>query len=143
MTSCQEKILKKDFFEKINLNNKPSVKIEKIDSLYNECSLHPACGIDYVIHSKTSFLNNLDPNLVIAGCRHDMIMVGVGIAKNYFTCDITNTCPVIHQNHGYKKNIRSTILRVNNSQCRGIQKSCFTMYYIINSTRCVYRTFII
>ena len=26
---------------------------------------------------------------------------GVGINKNYFTCNITQTCPVIHQNHGY------------------------------------------
>ncbi len=118
-----EKISKNDFFEKINFNNKPTIKIEKTDSLYNECSLHAACGIDYVIHSKTTFLNNLDPNLVIAGTRHDMIMVGVGIDKKYFTCDITNTCPAIHQNHDYKQRIDSTNLFRNNLKCSGKQCS--------------------
>ena len=117
-----EKITKNDFFNKINLNNKASVNIEKQDSLYHECSLHPPCGIDYVIHSKTTFLNNLDPNLVIAGTRHDMIMVGVGIDKKYFTCDITSTCPVIHQNHGYRQKIESSNLRHNNLKCWGKQR---------------------
>ena len=100
-----EKISKEGFFEKINLKNKSSINIEKIDSPYNECSLHQPTGIDYVIHSKTTILNNIDPNLVIAGTRHDMIILGVGIDKKYFTCDITNSCHVIHQNHGYGRAI--------------------------------------
>tara|TARA_B100000497_G_C7601530_1_gene361400 strand:+ start:162 stop:980 length:819 start_codon:yes stop_codon:yes gene_type:complete len=120
-----ENISKNDFFKNINLNNKPSIKIEKLDSLYYECCLHPPCGIDYVIHSKTTFLNNIDPNLVIAGTRHDMIMVGVGINKKYFTCDITNTCSVIHQNHDYNNIYRNKldILKNNNFKCAGLQKS--------------------
>lgn len=117
-----ENISKNDFFNKINLENKVTINIEKQDSSYNECSLHAACGIDYVIHSKTTFLNNLDPNLVIAGTRHDMIMLGVGIDKKYFTCDITATCPVIHQNHGYYNNKNSSILKNNNLKCYGKQK---------------------
>ena len=127
-----EKISKEGFFEKINLKNKSSINIEKIDSLYNECSLHQPTGIDYVIHSKTTFLNNIDPNLVIAGTRHDMIMLGVGIDKKYFTCDITNSCPVIHQNHGYGSKILSQ-LKNNNLKCKGNQKSI---------TDCSYRTII-
>ena len=119
---------KNDFFEKINFNNKPSLKIEKLDSSYNECSIHAPCGIDYVIHSKTTFLNNLDPNLVIAGTRHDMIMLGVGIDKKYFTCDITATCPVIHQNHGYSyKNINK--LKENNLKCIGNQRHIYDCKY--------------
>ena len=117
-----EKISKESFFEKINLKNKSSINIEKIDSPYNECSLHPPTGIDYVIHSKTTILNNIDPNLVIAGTRHDMIMLGVGIDKKYFTCDITNSCPVIHQNHGYS-NKNYSQLKNNNLKCKGNQKS--------------------
>ena len=115
-----EKISKDEFFDIINLKNISSINVEKLDSSYNECSLHSACGIDYVIHSKTTFLNNLDPNLVIAGTRHDMIMVGVGINKKYFTCDITATCPVIHQNHGYY-NKDNTKLKYNNFKCWGKQ----------------------
>lgn len=127
-----EKISKDDFFNKINLKNKGTTNIEKLDSLYNECSIHPPCGIDYVIHSKTTFLNNIDPNLVIAGTRHDMIMLGVGIDKKYFTCDITNSCPVIHQNHGYS-NKNFSQLKNNNLKCKGNQKSI---------TDCSYRTII-
>jgi hypothetical protein len=111
------------FLEKMNLKNIPSIKVEKLNSLYNECSLHPACGIDYVLHSKTTFLNNLDPNLVIAGTRHDMIMLGVGLEKHYFTCDITNTCLVIHQNHDYiNSNKNLSKLKNNNQKCKGTQR---------------------
>ena len=126
-----ENISKNDFFNKINFNNKPSNKIEKIDSSYNECSLHAPCGIDYVIHSKSTFLNNIDPNLVIAGTRHDMIMVGVGINKKYFTCDITNTCSVIHQNHEYNNISLNKLdnLKNNNLKCYGIQKSIIDSPY--------------
>jgi hypothetical protein len=126
-----EKILKNDFFENISLNNKPSIKIEKLDSLYYECSLHLPCGIDYVIHSKTTFLNNIDPNLVIAGTRHDMIMVGVGINKKYFTCDITDTCSVIHQNHDYDNKDLNKLanLKNNNYKCSGLQKSIIDSPY--------------
>ena len=113
------------FFDKINLNNKQTAKVDMLNSLYNECAMHAACGIDYVIHSKTTFLNKLDPNLVIAGTRHDMILVGIGIEHNYFTCDITKTCQVIHQNHDYYYE-DSNLLRlrkINNNSCNGTQKS--------------------
>ena len=62
---------------------------------------------------------------MIAGTRHDMIMVGVGINKKYFTCDITNTCPVIHQNHDYNNRDTNKLnnLMNNNFKCRGSQKS--------------------
>ena len=49
-------------------------------------------------------------------------MLGVGIHKKYYTCNITDTCSIIHQNHGYN-NIsqnRLNILRTNNfTKCRG------------------------
>lgn len=123
-----ENISKNEFFNKINFKNIGTINIEKQDSIYNECSLHPACGIDFVIHSKTTFLNNLDPNLVIAGTRHDMIMLGVGIDKKYFTCDITATCPAIHQNHGYSyKNVNK--LKNNNFKCIGNQRNIYESPY--------------
>jgi hypothetical protein len=118
-----EKIDKNYFVNNINLNNKYiDGNIRFIESDKFECCYHPMCGIDYVIHSKTTFLNNIDPNLVIAGTRHDMIMLGVGINKKFFTCDITQTCLVIHQNHGYyyKDLIK---LKNNNFKCAGLQKS--------------------
>ena len=91
--------------------------------------------------------------MVIAGTRHDMIMLGVGINKNYFTCDITSTCPVIHQNHGYnyisKQNL--TILKTNNYNCAGNQRwihespfkiqECKGMEFICNSKSFLKRSF--
>ena len=120
-----EKLDKQHFYNNINLNNKYiDVNIRFVESKKFECSNHPLCGIDYVIHSKSTFLNNLDPNLVIAGTRHDMIMLGVGLDKKYFTCNITDTCSVIHQNHGYNNvsQDKINILRTNNSKCRGHQR---------------------
>tara|TARA_B100000530_G_scaffold309720_1_gene235690 strand:- start:1270 stop:2097 length:828 start_codon:yes stop_codon:yes gene_type:complete len=120
-----EKLDKQYFYNNINLNNKyTGVDICFVESKKFECCNHPLCGIDYVIHSKSTFLNNIDKNLVIAGTRHDMIMLGVGINKNYFTCDITSTCPVIHQNHGYNNvnQNKATILRNNNFKCLGNQR---------------------
>ena len=124
-----ESLDKHYFLNNINLNNKfIDGNIRFTESNKFECCNHPLCGIDYVIHSKTTFLNNIDPNLVIAGTRHDMIMVGVGINKKYFTCDITSTCLVIHQNHGYNyKNINK--LKNNNMKCSGIQKYIYDSNY--------------
>lgn len=116
-----ETLDKNSFCNNINLNKFIDVNIRFTESSKYECCEHPLCGIDYVIHSKTTFLNNLDPNLVIAGTRHDLIMLGVGIDKKYFTCDITQTCFVIHQNHGYKyKDVNK--LKTNNYKCYGNQK---------------------
>ena len=94
-----------------------------------------------------SFINKIDKNLVIAGARHDMILVGTSLQMKYFTCNITNTNLVIHQNHGYPKNYghdinldttdeRQKILNVlvsNNRKCYGYQawihqSPIFTVY---------------
>jgi hypothetical protein len=124
-----EKLDKKYLFDNINLNNNfIDINIRFTESSKFECCSHPLSGIDYVIHSKTTFLNNLDPNLVIAGTRHDMIMLGVGIDKKYFTCDITQTCPVIHQNHGYSYKDISKLTN-NNFKCSGNQRWIYESSY--------------
>ncbi len=104
------------FFEKINLKNSPTTNVCMLDSSYNECSLHPPSGIDYVLHSKSTFENNMNKDLVIAGTGHDMLMLGMGLQKNFFTCDITSINPVIHQNHGYLNNDNKNILKKNNQK---------------------------
>jgi hypothetical protein len=93
---------KEHFFSNINMNKKECIEICHTDSPHYECSNHSLCGIDYVIHSPTTYINRIDKNLVIAGTRHDMILVGTSIANNFYTCNITNTNPVIHQNHVLK-----------------------------------------
>ena len=95
-------LTKEHFFGNIIINKGENTNICKTDSQKYECARHKPCGIDYVVHSKSTFINNINKNLVIAGTRHDMIMVGVGIQNNFFTCNITQVNPVIHQNHGYK-----------------------------------------
>ena len=94
-------LTKKYFIDAIKMNKEHNTNVCKMDSSYNECSWHAPTGIDYVIHSKTTFLNNFDKRLVIAGMRHDMILMGTGLLLNYFCCDITKTNMVVHQNHGY------------------------------------------
>ena len=125
------------FISNLNINNKNTTDICQTNSSKYECSYHALCGIDYVIHSPTTFINKIDKQLVIAGTRHDMILVGTSISNNYYTCNITDTNPVIHQNHGYPKgythmNIvndnhhRNNILNVlkyNNMRCNGIMKN--------------------
>jgi hypothetical protein len=105
------------------MNSKKTVEIMQTNSSYHECSQHALCGIDYVIHSNTTYVNNIDKNLVIAGTRHDMILVGTSIMLNHYTCNITNTNLVIHQNHGYNKIKLLHILKKNNLKCEGIQKN--------------------
>lgn len=111
------------FLDNININKYININIQKTDSTKYECAHHPATGIDYVIHSKSTFVNNIDPDLLIAGERHDMILVGCGLQNNFMTCDITNVCPVIHQNHGYGGQIHLEQRKRNNRKCVGIQKS--------------------
>ena len=56
-----EKLDKQYFYNNINLNNKfTGVDICFVESKNFECCNHPLCGIDYVIHSKSTLLNNID-----------------------------------------------------------------------------------
>ena len=119
---------KEHFFSNLNTNNPGTTAVCQINSSKYECSYHALCGIDYVIHSPTTFINNIDKNLVIAGTRHDMILVGTAITNNFYTCNITNTATAIHQNHGYKFGGHATsylsknILIPNNRKCKGVSK---------------------
>jgi hypothetical protein len=120
---------KESFISNININSKNTIDISQTDSSKYECSIHASTGIDYVIHSPTTFINKINKNLVIAGTRHDMILVGTAIQNQYFTCNITGTNLVIHQNHGYKygqacstKLVRD-ILIPNNQRLPGIMKN--------------------
>lgn len=128
---------KEIFVKNMHMNKEKHTDICKTDSSFNECSLHDTCGIDYVVHSKTTFLGRFDENLVIGGPRFDMILLGVGLTNKYFCCDCTKTNFVIHQNHGYPKDFRGygqineetkdkrqillNELIKNNRKCKGIQ----------------------
>ena len=121
-------ISKEHFFSNLNINNPSTTGICQMNSSKYECSNHALCGIDYVIHSPTTFINNIDKNLVIAGTRHDMILVGTSIMNNFYTCNITNTATAIHQNHGYKFGghnnslLQKQVIIPNNLQCKGVMK---------------------
>jgi hypothetical protein len=126
---------KQKFVKNIHINEEKHTDICQTDSSFNECSLHNTCGIDYVVHSKTTFLGRFDENLVICGTRHDMIMLGVCLTNGFFCCDCTRTNLVIHQNHGYpkgyshsinnktkdKRQILLNVLLANNRKCSGVQ----------------------
>ena len=125
-----ENLSGESFFKNINFNKYIDINIRYQESNKFECAIHPPSGIDYVIHSPTTFENRIDKNLVIAGTRHDMIMLGCGIHNKFFTCDITKLNSVIHQNHGYSyKN--SNILKQNNEKCWGTQKFISDCKYLM------------
>ena len=44
----------------MRVNEEKHTDICQTNSNFNECSLHATCGIDYVIHSKTTFLGKFD-----------------------------------------------------------------------------------
>jgi hypothetical protein len=111
---------KEEFIKNMNSKNIRTNNIEKMDSNLNECSLHLQCGIDYLIHSKSTLIDRFDKRLVIGGQRHDMLLFGVGIKNKFFTCDITDTNFVIHQNHGEFRKIKKK-LNDNNKYCTGLQ----------------------
>ncbi len=126
-----------DYFKQnMLLEKKNTTDIIETDSTKFILSKHALCGIDYIIHSPTTFLNKIDKNLVIAGTRHDMILVGTSLENNYFTCNISETNFIIHQNHGYPKNFNHSIdnktkdkrqmllnkLISNNRKCYGTQR---------------------
>ena len=134
---------KEFFFKNINKNKGHNVFITNSESNKHECYLHQPTGIDYVIHSKSTFINNISKQLLIAGTRHDMIMVGVGIQNNFFTCNLTECCQVIHQNHQQKNkdsphslsHPNGNAFLENNKKCYGILRSIIDCRYkmIFNS----------
>ena len=121
--------LNENIIKNINWHNTQSVQVSLMESLNYECAYHQMTGIDYVIHSKSTFVDIIDPNLVIAGWRHDMVLVGAGISNNIFTCNISDVNPCIHQNHDYngqnqsKRPGTNNPLWVNNQRCYGIQRA--------------------
>jgi hypothetical protein len=118
----------KNFIKNMNINEENTTNVQQLDSEKYECSLHPKCGIDYMIHSKSSLIDYFDEKLVISGTRHDMILLGIGLTKGYICCDCTETITVIHQNHGYPmpeedkdRNKLLEKLLLNNKVCKGYQ----------------------
>ena len=113
---------KEHFVSNIHLNENSTTTICQEDSPHYECSNHALCGIDYVIHSPTTFINKIDKNLVIAGTMHDMILVGTSILNKFYVCNITKTNTVIHQNHvlknqhNHNNRLKSNILINNNKK---------------------------
>lgn len=103
----KEKILKN-----INMNPENNVMICKQDSKKIELSLHGTAGIDYLIHSKNTYKNNFNPNLVISGTGHDMMLIGRCILKKIYTCNITKTNFCIHQNHDNIKNRENLVKKL-------------------------------
>tara|TARA_Y100000817_G_C16861676_1_gene546024 strand:+ start:1639 stop:2394 length:756 start_codon:yes stop_codon:yes gene_type:complete len=83
----------------------------------NESTLHASCGIDYVIHSKTSLVGHFHKDLVIAGTSHDMKILGVGMKNSIPTIDCLKTITAIHHDHSRppvdKKRLN------NNQRCSG------------------------
>ena len=70
-----------------------------LQTIIQESTLHATCGIDYIIHSKSTIIPYLDKNLVIAGTEHDMKMLNIGLTTDIVCCDTTKTITTIHHNH--------------------------------------------
>ena len=135
---------KQDFLDNINITEReititphgPTGKMAYMPiedaqpaSVKYECSLHQACGIDYVVFNKDTLLGKFDKNLVIAGARHDMIVVGAALQSG-FVFDISATNFVVHQDHGYYgRGDLVEVLMKNNSLCTGKQHPITSAQY--------------
>ena len=106
-----------DWYEPRVLENFDKNKLLKNEK--NNLKLHGTNGIDYVIHNKEIYKGIYPKNLVIAGMRHDMVMVGMAIQKNFYTFNATNNIFALHQEHN-KDNGRNIIKKlVNNNSSLG------------------------
>lgn len=113
-----------------NFNGKEIYEKEK-----SNLKLHAQCGIDYVIHNKELYKDIYPKNLVIAGTRHDMVMVGIAVNNNFFTGDITNSVFALHQEHNKDngRRIIKKLMRNNHSlgylPMMGIEKCKFKLIF--------------
>tara|TARA_B100001778_G_scaffold318216_1_gene306571 strand:+ start:806 stop:1627 length:822 start_codon:yes stop_codon:yes gene_type:complete len=125
------------FANNINMHSKQSVIISHQSSNKYECAYHAECGIDYFIHSPTTVINNIDKNLVIAGTRHDMILVGMATSKNFYTCNVGFANHCIHQNHNNNQCHNAHVSSLyrdlinNNRKCKGVMKEITNCKYRI------------
>lgn len=94
-----ENFNKEEVLKNINMNPGQNVMITKTESPKFELSYHGENGIDYIIHSKKTYLNNFNPNLVISGRGHDVMLVGRCIVNGIYSCNISETNLALHQNH--------------------------------------------
>lgn len=114
-----------NFSKNSRLHPSTTTDIILTDSPHHEIGLHKSCGIDFIFHSKTTFVNKFDKKLVIAGTRHDMMLLGVAKEQKYFSCDLTNSLFVIHQNHGYgeaKSAEPNELAKINNERSNLLKK---------------------
>lgn len=112
-------------------------KISHTESDKYVVTKHAPTGIDYAIHSKTTFINRFNKNLVIGGWTHDMKLLGCAIKYNIFTCDISEANFCIHQNHDYihsaKQNSNNIYWKNNNTNANSadIMKGITDTRYLI------------
>ena len=92
-------------------------KNEILEKEKNHLKLHATTGIDYVIHNREIYKDIYPKDLVIAGMRHDMVMVGIAVQKGFYTFDMTNKIFALHQEHnkGNGRKINKKLVKNNNS----------------------------
>ena len=94
-----ENFNKEEILKNIKMNRGRNVMISKRKSPKIELTLHAESGVDYIIHSKSTYENNFNPNLVISGTGHDLLLLRKCIDQGIYNCNITGTNFCIHQNH--------------------------------------------
>ena len=119
-----ENLTKEHFFGNIRMN--PMVGNQRLSttswppSSKYECHPVQDDGIDYVVHSPTAYIGKIDPRLVIAGTRHDTLLLQYAIDSGYFACNTGRTITAIHQNHGITQSTKQRekqVLEPNNMRC--------------------------
>lgn len=69
---------------------------ENINKIINDTNLHVPCGIDYLIHSKTSLYNKFDKKLSMPAIIADQKILRRAIKLGVNTYNCTNTIIAIH-----------------------------------------------
>jgi len=81
-------------FKKVELNN------DNLKNIISESNFHYPCGIDYIIHGKTSFNKELYANFSMPAIIADQKILGRILNSNIYSCDCTATILAIHHDCG-------------------------------------------
>jgi len=115
-------------YKKIDLSN------EELICIIKESTYHVPCGIDYLIHSKTSLLNKIDKKLCMPAICADQKILYTGLKSNIFVCDCTKTIIAIHHDTGTenRQSENFKLIYNNNLNCKcgwGNIKQCQNISY--------------
>lgn len=138
--SFKNKINHNDYLlvgQRLDWDNYQQIELNKtnLNKIINDGNLHVPCGIDYLIHSKTSLINYFDHKLSMPALIADQRILSCALKRKIYTCNCTNTICAIHHNTGIQNRESPDFKKVKDNNFKtyggwGNIKQCpFISYY--------------